>query len=52
MTNNTVQVRVEFEGDLLTRLERLKKYYGVENYTDLIRLVVKDKDRQIFPEKV
>jgi len=46
-----VNVRVEFEGGSLKRLDILKKYFGVENYTDLIRVLVNDKYRQIFPKE-
>jgi hypothetical protein len=46
-----MNVRVEFEGDLLKKLDALKAYYGVENYTDLIRLLVNDKHRQLFPKE-
>lgn len=42
-----VNVRVEFEGDSLKRLDKLKKYFGVENYTDLIRVLVNEKYRQL-----
>jgi hypothetical protein len=47
----TMNVRVEFEGNLLKKLNALKGYYGVENYTDLIRLLVSDKHKQIFPKE-
>jgi hypothetical protein len=46
-----MNVRVEFEGEILQRLDCLKAYYGVENYTDLIRILVNDKHRQLFPKE-
>ena len=52
MEGKTLNVRVEFEGDLLKKLDALKGYFGVQNYTDLIRLLVKDKHRLVFPKEV
>lgn len=51
MSNNTLQVRVEFEGDLLKKLSEIKKYYGLENATEVIRILVQDKHKQLFPKK-
>lgn len=49
--DKTMNVRVEFEGTLLKKLDALKKYYGIENYTDLMRLLVQDKHRELFPKE-
>jgi hypothetical protein len=51
MTNSTSQVRVEFEGELQRRFEKLKKYYGLENGTEVVRLLVNDKYMQLFPKE-
>jgi len=47
----TMNVRVEFEGALLKKLDALKAYYGIENYTDLMRFLVSDKHKQLFPKE-
>jgi len=51
MTNDTLQVRVEFEGELLKRLQTLKDYYALENATELIRVLVQEKYKQLFPKE-
>jgi len=51
MPNNTLQVRVEFSGELLKRLEIIRKYYGIENATEVIRVLVNDKYKQLFPKE-
>lgn len=43
----TSQVRVEFEGDLLNKVNSLKKYYGILSSAELIRLLVNDRARQL-----
>ena len=47
----TLQVRVEFEGELLKKLQTIKGYYGVENATEVIRVLVNDKYKQLFPSE-
>ena len=51
MRDNTLQVRVKFGGELLKRLQIIKKYYGIENATEVIRVLVNDKYKQLFPNK-
>jgi len=51
MPNNTLQVRVEFSGELLKRFEIIRKYYGIENATEVIRVLVNDKYKQLFPKE-
>ena len=46
-----VNVRVEFEGDQLKKLNALKDYYAVGNYTELVRLLVQEKHRQLFAKE-
>ena len=50
LTTDTLQVRVEFEGELLKKLNIVRKYYGLENATEVIRILVNDKYKQIFPK--
>jgi metal-responsive CopG/Arc/MetJ family transcriptional regulator len=45
-----IQVRVELEGELLEKVEVLKKYYGVQSYTELIRVLVNEQARQLNAE--
>jgi hypothetical protein len=46
----TIQVRVELEGDLLKKAKDLRKFYGVERYADLVRLILTEKHREISNE--
>jgi hypothetical protein len=47
----TSQVRVELEGELQRRFGILKKYYGLENNTELVRVLINDKYKQMFPKE-
>jgi metal-responsive CopG/Arc/MetJ family transcriptional regulator len=46
-----VQVRVEFEGELLEKVDALKKYYGVQSYAELVRVLINEQSRQLFEQK-
>jgi hypothetical protein len=35
-----IEIRMTIEGKLAERLNRVKEYYQVENYTDLIRFLI------------
>jgi len=48
MAEDKLQVRVEFETDLLKKFNALRKYFGVEGGADLVRFLVNDKHRQVF----
>ncbi len=37
------QVNVELEEDLKRKIEALKKYYGIQNNAELIRVLVNEK---------
>ncbi len=41
------QVRVEFEGALLDKVEALKKYYGIQSNAELVRVLVNECARQL-----
>jgi hypothetical protein len=49
--HETSQVRVELEGELQKRFETLKKHYGLENNTELVRILVNEKYKQLFPKE-
>lgn len=40
-----VQVRVELEGDLLEKVDALRKFYGVQGYAELVRILVNERYR-------
>ena len=46
-----VNVRVEFRGELATRFETVKSMIGLQNNTDLMRLLVNEKYNQLNPKK-
>jgi hypothetical protein len=50
-SEETSQVRVELEGELQRRFVILKKYYGLENNTELVRILVNEKYKQAFPKE-
>jgi len=35
-----VQVRLALEGEMAVRFDRIKKRYGLENNTDVVRLLI------------
>jgi hypothetical protein len=45
------QVRVEMEGELQRRFGILKKYYGLENNTEIVRLLINEKYAKLFPKE-
>jgi hypothetical protein len=47
----TSQVRIEMEGELQRRFEILKKYFGLENNTEVVRVLINDKFKQLFPKE-
>ncbi|MEM2942117.1 MAG: hypothetical protein QXT81_01705 [Candidatus Bathyarchaeia archaeon] len=40
MEKRKIEIRMSIEGKLAERLNALKDYYQVENYTDLIRFLI------------
>ncbi len=51
MRDESIQVRVELEGELLKKTDKIREYYGVERYADLVRLLLTEKYRQISNEE-
>ncbi len=45
--SNRKELRVSLEDDLLQKIEKLKDYYGIKNTTELIRLLITEKHREI-----
>ena len=41
------QVSVELEGDLKSKVEALKKYYGIQSDVELVRILVNEKAGQL-----
>jgi len=44
-------VRLELEGALLKRFEVLKKYYGLEDDDEVMRVLLYEKYKQLFPKE-
>ena len=42
-----IQVRLELEGELLDRVNELKKFYGVESYAELLRILLNERYRNL-----
>ncbi len=42
-----IHVRVKFEGELLDRVNELKKFYGVESYAELLRILLNERYRNL-----
>jgi hypothetical protein len=47
MKNSATQVSTELEGDLKEKFEALKKYYGIHNDAELVKVLVNEKARQL-----
>jgi hypothetical protein len=44
-----IEIRMTFEGELAKRLNAVKEYYQVENYTDLIRFLITRNYEELKP---
>lgn len=42
-----IQFSVEFQNDLLKKIEALKKYYDIQSNTELIKILVNEKAQQL-----
>jgi hypothetical protein len=40
-------VKLEFEAELLEKVNALKKYYGVQSNTELVRVLVNESARRL-----
>ncbi len=40
-------VKLVFEGDILDKVNALKKYYGIQNDVELVRVLVNKRARQL-----
>ena len=48
--SNIKDLRVSLDEGLREKIESLKLYYGVKNTTELIRLIITEKYREIIKE--
>ncbi len=44
---SVTQVSIELEKNLKTKIEALKKYYGIKNNAELIKVLVNEKAQQL-----
>lgn len=47
MNEETINVRVEFKDEMAKKFEAVKKHLGLQNSTDVLRLLVNDKYKEI-----
>lgn len=43
-----VEIRVSLEEEFDEKIESIKNYYGIKNTTELIRLLITEKHREII----
>jgi hypothetical protein len=46
-----INFSMTFEGEGAKRFLEVKKFYGLENNTEIIRTLVSEKYNQLFPKK-
>ena len=51
LSEEPLNVRVEFKGETLQRFEAVKKYYGLEDNTEVLRILVNEKFKEVFGSK-
>lgn len=42
------ELRISMEPEFFQKLEKIKDYYGIKNNTEIIRFMIKEKDRELF----
>lgn len=50
-TEEIVNVNLPLKGKLLEKANQLKENYGLETYTELIRVLITERHKLIFGEK-
>lgn len=40
-----------FEGELARKFDVIKRYYGLENNTEVVRILIHDKYKELFPKE-
>ena len=50
--NEKVTFSTTFEGELARKFDIIKRYYGLENNTEVVRILIHDKYKQLFPKEV
>lgn len=46
-----IELRVTLEQEFIEKIEKLKIYYGIKNRTELIRVLITEKYREIQLQK-
>jgi metal-responsive CopG/Arc/MetJ family transcriptional regulator len=46
-----VAFSMTFEGELAKKFDVIKRYYGLENNTEVIRILLYEKYKQLFPKE-
>ena len=47
MSEESINVRVEFKDEMALKFEAVKKHLGLQNSTDVLRLLVNDKYNEL-----
>lgn len=47
MKNKKIEVRVSLEEDFYEKIEEIKNFYGIKNNTELIRVLITEKYREL-----
>ena len=46
-----VTFSMTLEGNLAKQFDVIKRYYGLENNTEVVRILIHDKHKQLFPKE-
>ena len=50
-TDKEVNINLRLKGEMLKKASELKENYGVESYTELIRILITRYHREVFGSK-
>jgi hypothetical protein len=50
-TEEKISFSMTFEGEVAKRFDAVRKYYGLENNTEVIRILLYEKYKQLFPKE-
>lgn len=51
MPEKEVTINLPLKGELLRKASELKNNYGVESYTELMRILITQKHKEVFGDK-
>ena len=51
MSNDKLTFSMILEGDAAKRFKAIKKHYGLENNSEIIRILLFEKYKQLFPQE-